>query len=372
MDFVDLHINKVKTSEAKIFTVTTDTTSNMNKSGGKLEEMGVCHVHCTDLVLQLTCKFLYEKKEDLDEGLGPDFACSVTKVRALVSFFNQSTQALEKLKRAQFSVKPGCNPLGMITDVDTHWWSTHDMVQRLIELKTSVNLLHVQNQLGKCVSLTLTDWANLKNLLKILKPFKDAQKFLEGEKYVTANFVAQAVITIRTKLKAIADDHTSVAANAANSLLQNFQEHWRASDLSMFWDTVQRGARDRQIGVHPALLISTFLDPHCKSLFSVPDEASKADIKSRVLQLMKSSETTHCASLAPAAAAAPSEEKEESEDKDDMFAAMEAAAAAASYGGNNASPGVLSVDNACSDELNRYMAAPILSIRAKVDGGCLA
>jgi hypothetical protein len=42
-----------------------------------------------------------------------------------------------------------------------------------------------------------------------------------------------------------------------------------------------------------------------------------------------------------------------------MYAAMEAAAAAASYGGNNTSPGVLSVDNACSDELNRYMAAPM-------------
>jgi hAT family C-terminal dimerisation region len=63
---------------------------------------------------------------------------------------------------------------------------------------------------------------------------------------------------------------------------------------------------------------------------------------------------------------APSEEKEESEDEDDMFAA---AAAAASYGGNNTSPGVLSVDNACSaDELNCYMAAPMLSICAKVDG----
>jgi hypothetical protein len=33
---------------------------------------------------------------------------------------------------------------------------------------------------------------------------------LEGEKYVTASFVAQAVITICTKLKAIANDHTSV------------------------------------------------------------------------------------------------------------------------------------------------------------------
>jgi hypothetical protein len=179
MDFVDLHINKVKTSGAKIFAVTTDTTSNMNKFGGKLKEMGVCHVYCTDHVLQLTCKLLYEKKEDLDEALGPDFAGSVTKARALVSFFNQSTQALEKLKKAQSTVKPGCNPLGMITDVVTRWWSTHDMVQRLIELKTSVNLLHVQNQLGKCVPLTLTDWANLKNLLKILKPFKDAQKFWE-------------------------------------------------------------------------------------------------------------------------------------------------------------------------------------------------
>ena len=43
-------------------------------------------------------------------------------------------------------------------------------------------------------------------------------------------------------------------------------------------------------------------------------------------------------------------------------------AAAASDGGDNAA-GVLSVDDACSDELKRYMAAPMLSIRTKVGGG---
>lgn len=372
MDFVDLHFNKVKASEAKIFAVTTDTTANMNKFGQELEGMGICHVYCTDHVLQLTCKLLYEKKKgDLEEVLGPDYARSVTKARAIVSFFNQSTQALEKLKKAQSTLNPGCTPLGVVTDVVTRWWSTHDMVQRLIELKASVNLLHVQNQLGKCAPLDHTDWANLNNLLKILKPFKDAQKLLEGEKYVTASFVAGAVTTIGTKLKAIADDPTSVSADAASSLLTDFEERWRASGVPMFQDTVERGARDRQIGVHPALLIATFLDPRCKSLFSVPDEESKTAIRSRVLQLMKDSETAHRASLAPATAAPPSEEKEEeeeSEDEEDMFAAVEAAAAAAASDGGDNAAGVLSVNDTCSEELKRYMAAPMLNIRTKVEG----
>jgi hypothetical protein len=375
LDFVELHYNKLKTSDAKIFAITTDTTSNMNKFGEKLEGMGVSHIYCTDHVLQLTCKKLYEKKAELDQLLGNDFADSVTKARALVTFFNQSTQALEKLKKAQLALKPTNTPLGVVTDVVTRWWSTHDMIQCLIVLKDSVTMLQIQNEIGNCAPLENNDWDNLENLMKILKPFKDAQQLLEGEKYVTASFVAQAVTTIRNKLKAIAEDEDpySEPAQSARSLYEDFQERWRASDVPMFQDTVQRGNRGRQIGVHPALLIATFLDPRFKTLFTVPDGGSKLAIKNRVLQLMKESETAYRASLAPAAA--PTEEEkeaeEENEDEDDMFAAIEAAAAASSAaagdGGNDA-VGVLSVDDACSDELKRYVAAPMLSIRTKVAG----
>jgi hypothetical protein len=159
MDFIDAHVNKkVKTAGvAKIVAVTTDTTANMNTFGKKLEEMGVCHVYCTDHVLQLTCKQLYyEKKAQMEEALGVAYATSVTKARAIVSHFNQSTQALGKLKNAQSVLKPGCSPLGLVTDVVTYWWSTHDMVQRLTQLQPSLATLFAEADevgLGKITPL---------------------------------------------------------------------------------------------------------------------------------------------------------------------------------------------------------------------------
>ena len=53
-----------------------------------------------------------------------------------------------------------------------------------------------------------------------------------------------------------------------------------------------------------------------------------------------------------------------------MLATMEAAAAAAAIAGNaDNTVGVLSVDEACAEELKRFMAAPVLGIRTKVDSG---
>jgi hypothetical protein len=150
MDSIDAHVNKVKTAGvAKIFAVTTDNIANMNTFGKKLEEMGVCHVYyCTDHVLQLTCKQLYEKKAQMEKALGAAYATSVTKGRAIVSHFNQSTQSLGKLKNAQSGLKPDCSPLGLVTDVVTHWWFTHDMVQCLTQLQPSLATLFAEAGLG--------------------------------------------------------------------------------------------------------------------------------------------------------------------------------------------------------------------------------
>jgi hypothetical protein len=62
--------------------------------------------------------------------------------------------------------------------------------------------------------------------------------------------------TIRKKLKGIADNPNNLGAVAAgNSLLQDFQERWRASDVPMSQNTVERATRNRQVGIHPVLLI---------------------------------------------------------------------------------------------------------------------
>jgi hypothetical protein len=47
-----------------IFSVTSDTTGNMNKFGKKLiEEHGVHHIYCTDHVIQLTARLAYDDRK---------------------------------------------------------------------------------------------------------------------------------------------------------------------------------------------------------------------------------------------------------------------------------------------------------------------
>jgi hypothetical protein len=62
------------------------------------------------------------------------------------------------------------------------------MIARLLEIKSAINATTpIDSQLREA------DWKNLKEIMEVLKPFKSAQKILEGDKYVTASLVAEAV-----------------------------------------------------------------------------------------------------------------------------------------------------------------------------------
>lgn len=55
----------------------------------------------------------------------------------------------------------------------------------------------VCNQLGGCDDLNLVDREHLNNIISVLKLFKDAQKILGGDKYVTSSLVSLFVDHIR-------------------------------------------------------------------------------------------------------------------------------------------------------------------------------
>ena len=151
-------------------------------------------------MLQLTAKLCYEKKNkkkdnaSLEDIIGEEFAETLTKARKIVSFINKSSQAKEKLlkKQALFEEMKG-RPKSVITDVVTRWWSTYSMIDRLLELRPAINLMGTEGHLGDCPLLVNDDWSKLENMLKVLKPFKGAQKLLEGDSYVTSSWVPQAI-----------------------------------------------------------------------------------------------------------------------------------------------------------------------------------
>ena len=54
------------------------------------------------------------------------------------------------------------------------------MIEQMLILKPAISLLHAEGVLGDLQPLNLQDWDNLLQISLVLKPFKDAQKLLEG------------------------------------------------------------------------------------------------------------------------------------------------------------------------------------------------
>ena len=68
--------------------------------------------------------------------------------RAIVQYFNKSTQATKKLKDQQQEsslVKYIGKPLNILQDVKTRWWSTYRMMKRLRFLQEAISNYVVDN-----------------------------------------------------------------------------------------------------------------------------------------------------------------------------------------------------------------------------------
>jgi hypothetical protein len=130
VDFYEKLFEDCGFENRSIFSVTSDTTGNMNKLGRKLsEEHNVHHIYCTDHVIQLTARLGYDDKKYKDadiEQLGadedgwlrivdhPNFQIddfhTLAKARELVNFFSHSTMATNRLKHVQ-ATDPACQEL---------------------------------------------------------------------------------------------------------------------------------------------------------------------------------------------------------------------------------------------------------------------
>ncbi len=206
---------KFNLRKVNIVACVTDTTGNMSKFGRLLEGMGVSHIFCADHVLQLTAKKAYldswfnagtnevtlndAEMLALDEVHDLD---TMKKARRLVEHFSKSNQQLAKLIEQQKNMDTynGKQAVGVVIDVVTRWWSTYSMCERLIYLQAALAAMAVDGKLAESIVLNETDWKVIMQVHELLKPFKDAQKLLEGEKYVTRSLLPSAIKAIRNAL----------------------------------------------------------------------------------------------------------------------------------------------------------------------------
>ena len=272
--------------EATIFAVTTDTDATMNAFGQLLEEKHILHLYCTDHVFHLTCKLCY-----LKDSFGDDVEISaVQKATKIVSYFNQSTQALERIKTAQRSLQcyAGKEAKKPLTDVVTRWWSTYTMCLRIQYLKQALGSMLGGGDLPNDLEMSNADWNDLSSVIQVLEPFRNAQLFLEGEKYVSSSYVIPTVFLCRESLRKGQANTVPQSVRALSQTMNtDFETRWGKSTEPIFSGDVIRGNQNCQVGIHPAFVIATFLHPSLKLFKSIGvDEASKARVKEVVLDLM--------------------------------------------------------------------------------------
>jgi hypothetical protein len=249
--------------------IVSDSCSNMNKFGMIVcNDHDVQHHYCADHILHLTAL----KAFATDTCIEP-----LKSLKALVNFINSSPQSNAKLVDCQKKISPGKKPLKLLNEVRTRWWSTYSMIQRanrlkqaLLMMKRNEVMLRQQNRRQLAVSkleqlcLDEDDFNTLGFLEELLAPFADAQRCLEGEKYVNISLIVLVIKKLQSALVGAyaAAEHEPQLQRVIEDMMNDFNERW-GEEISYSSD-VERVSGNRQKGIPKYAYWGAVLDPRTK------------------------------------------------------------------------------------------------------------
>ncbi|CAM9886015.1 unnamed protein product, partial [Ascophyllum nodosum] len=213
----------------------TDCEPSMVKAGRILTDDAVLmHVGCTCHRIECVTALVFD---------GPGVKKSMALARAVVTRYTKSSQAAGRLQELCGIV--GIIPLRVIQDVETRWWSTQSMVERLVYLRHAVELHESLDNVAPL--LGPVDWNVLELLEPVLAPFMYVQKKLESSN-VTGSLVVPLIC----------------------DLPKDFNNRFGdGSDILTF----REGPRRQPQGFRKVQVMATALDPRCKMLYGVlPNE----------------------------------------------------------------------------------------------------
>jgi len=172
-------------------------------------------------------------------------------------------------KTALLLQKQGEKAVNVIQDVVTRWWSTFKMCERLIRLKSYIQILIEENSIDRSYNLSESQWTDLSSIASLLQPFMKMQEYLEAEKYVTISCIPVGIYKIRKNLKKVlseSDDITSETVKVlAKAMLDDLNIRW-GSGLpgTVYNEHITLGPRQRAKGLPLIVMIATLLDPRTK------------------------------------------------------------------------------------------------------------
>lgn len=250
-----------------VIAVVTDTTGNMNTFGEYLRQKNVTHLYCVDHNLHLTAKLAFD-----DRNL-PDSESAMKAARGIVEYFTKSTQATEKLLKMQPNVhlplrQGSTQPVKLIQDVVTRWWSTYRMLRRLRELIPAIDALVIGDEKINITRLTDDQKKILEEVEKALQPMAEAQRILEGDTYPMISLVPFFLWKIRSTFQEYVDSPNTLTPvqHLARILLADFNDNCYGDGSQILYSDVQIGHRRRYVSLHLSVVIATALDPRMKHL----------------------------------------------------------------------------------------------------------
>ena len=228
--------------------------------------------------------------------MGPQPLPRTRMQRGLCTTFSKSTQLMDQLLGSQKQMDDVARPLKTIQDVATRWWSTYSMVERLLHLRLHIFVVcHMPTNLTNRSLVNLTDeqWALLKDIVKILKPFMLAQELLEGEKYVTLSLVVTIIEKIRRNLKTelLNTEHSEYVSSMLKVLYGVFAAEWGSGEPNTQYNEHKTtGYFNRHKGYRVLHMLAAFLDPRTKLLLTFGiDDRNKiyCEARRRTIILLK-------------------------------------------------------------------------------------
>ena len=233
---------------SKATALMTDNGSNMLALKNHFPNLDL--LRCSIHTLQLSAKSLFESNNGL-----------LTRSRNLVAYFCHSNKQNEALMNIQQGTRSGMTAVSYVKDMPVRWSSTCSMLERILELRTSVKALNgtLLNATGEsnreglslqAVLLSDADYAKITLLLGLLDPLAEVSTILQATKYVTLSLVYPFIaILLHIYEKPIEDEEID---NTRKTILCDLKERWGSPSDS--------------------ILIACFLDPRFKNLQFVNEE----------------------------------------------------------------------------------------------------
>lgn len=155
-------------------------------------------------------------------------------------------------------------PYLQIQDVVTRWNSTLDMMERLLQHRSSIDVFFKDRTVK---SLSESEWLKLKTLSDLLRPLKTATNTLGGNKYVTISIVLPYLAQLIHAYEKDDDDPVYVG-KFKKTMVDRLEASRKTLTANMF------------------VKAATVLDPRFKKLKCIPKE-SRDEVWDHLVSLLK-------------------------------------------------------------------------------------